>query len=336
MASRYRFFTPPPTKVATGRAAEVYAQLAADFIVPAPTFATLSPTPELLAATWALTRESLLAGRAPRVGKEVVAAAVSRANRCQFCVDAHVMLMHSLGEHDVAELMADGGIPGDPRLAGLLDWAVASRTPRQSDRPGPASHVEEYLGTALVFHFINRMVSALLGPNLLPGNLQRSPLVRNLGGRAYAGTTRRLLEPGLSLPLLAGIPMGSPSAWAGSSPIGVAYAALRSVAGRGAALLGDDARALVVQTVDALDGAHPQRPADWAWSLVTALPTEDRIGARMALLAAFSPAAIAPGDVALWRLSRPADADLIHLLAFGAMTAVDHVEAHLSRAVPAA
>jgi AhpD family alkylhydroperoxidase len=336
MASTYRLFTPPPAKLATGLAADVYAQLSSDFMGPAPTFTALSPTPELLAATWALMRESLLAGQAPRVDKELVAAAVSRANRCQFCVDAHVILIHAVGEHDLAETIAAGKTPGEPHLAGLRDWAVASRTPRQAKRPGPSGHVEEYLGTLLAFHFINRGVSALLGENLLPGNLQRSPLVRNIGGRAYARSTRRLLEPGKSLPLLAGIPIGSPPAWAGSSPIGVAYAALRSVAGRGAALLGDEARALVVQTVDALDGAHPKRPTDWAWSLVRDLPTEDRLGARIALLAAFSPAAISLGDAALWKQTRPADADLIHLVAFGAMTAVDHVEAHLTRVVPAA
>lgn len=336
MASTYRLLTPPPAKLESGLAADVYAQLSSDFIGPAPTFAALSPTPELLAATWALFRESSLAGQAPRLDKEVVAAAVSRANRCQFCVDAHVIFIHALGEHDLAETIADGETPDEPHLAGLLDWAVASRTPRQANRPGPSGHVEEYLGTLLAFHFINRGVSALLTEKLLPGNLQRSSLVRNVSGRAYARTARRLLEPGQSLPLLAGIPIGAPPAWAGSSPIGVAYAALRSVAGRGAALLGDDARALIASTVDALDGAHPQRPADWAWSLVTDLPSKDRIGARMALLAAFAPAAITPGDVALWQLTRPAEADLIHLVAFGAMTAVDHVEAHLTRDVPAA
>jgi hypothetical protein len=161
-------------------------------------------------------------------------------------------------------------------------------------------------------------------------------LVRNLGGRAYSRTARRVREPGTSLPLLADIAMGSPPSWAGSSPIGFAYAALRSAAGRGAGLLGDKARALLAHTVGALDGAHPAQPADWARSLVAELPSEDRIGARMALLAAFSPAAITMGDVGLWQLSRPADADLIHLLAFGAMTAVDHIEAHLTRIVPVA
>ncbi|HEX7746779.1 MAG TPA: carboxymuconolactone decarboxylase family protein [Micromonosporaceae bacterium] len=336
MASTYRLFTPPPAKLATGLAADVYAQLSSDFMGPAPTFTALSPTPELLAATWALMRESLLAGQASRVGKEVVAAAVSRANRCQFCIDAHVIFLHALGEHDLAETIADGRTPGEPPMAGLLDWAVASRTPQRASRPGPSGHVEEYLGTLLAFHFINRGVSALLTESLLPGNLQRSSLVRNLGGRAYARTARQAREPGKSLSLLAGIPIGAPPAWAGSSPIGVAYAALRSVAGRGAGLLGDEARALVAQTVKTLDGAHPQRPADWAWSLVTNLPTEDRLGARIALLAAFSPASISPGDAALWRQIRPADADLIHLVAFDAMTAVEHVEAHLTRVVPAA
>lgn len=335
MTSTYRFFNPPPARAATGLAADVYAQLSADFIGPVPTFSAMSPAPELLAAAWALMRESLLAGHAPRVGKEVVAAAVSRANRCQFCVDAHVMLMHALGEHSLAEAVAAGETPGDAGLARLLDWALASRAPRETRPPVPARHVEEYLGTALAFHFINRMVSALLTGNLLPGNLQRSSLVRNLGGRAYARTVRRVPQPGQSLPLLADIDAGAPPAWGGSSPVGLAYAALRAAAGR-TGLLGDEARALVVRTVHALDGAHPARPADWARSLVTTLPSQDRIGARMALLAAFSPAAITVGDVALWRLTRPADADLIHVLAFGAMAAVEHVEAYLSRTVPAA
>lgn len=335
MASSYRFFNPPPARLATGLAADVYAQLSADFMGPLPTFTALSPAPDLLAATWALMRESLLAGEAPRVDKEVVATAVSRGNRCRFCIDAHVMLMHALGEHDLAELLAGGGVPGDPHLAALVDWAVASRTPRQTGRPCPAANPAEYLGTALAFHFINRVVSALLTENLLPGNLQRSSLVRNLGGRAYARAARREREPGRSLPLLADIPAGSPPAWAGSSPVGVAYAALRAAAGRGAELLGDEARGLLAHTVDVLDGAHPDRPADWAWSLVTGLPTVDRIGARIALLAAFSPAAIAPGDVALWRLTRPADADLIRLVAFGAVTAVERVEAQLTRVIPA-
>ncbi|NUT37278.1 MAG: hypothetical protein HOV79_29890, partial [Hamadaea sp.] len=128
MASQYRFFTPPSLKTATGRAGAVQAQLAAEFPAASPTFSALSPVPELMAGTWALMRESLLAGVVPRIDKEVVATTVSRANRCRFCVDAHTVLLHALGEHDLAERVARGDRPADPGLAALVRWAKATRT----------------------------------------------------------------------------------------------------------------------------------------------------------------------------------------------------------------
>ncbi|MCX5065703.1 carboxymuconolactone decarboxylase family protein [Micromonospora lupini] len=318
----YRFFTPVPTKAATGRTADVYQQSRDDFLGPLPTFQVLSAVPEVLAATWSLLREALLAGDASRVERELVAAAVSRANRCQFCVDSHVLLLHALGEHGLAEVIVRGGTPPDPRHAELVRWAQASRSPRAAD--WSSAYRPEVTGTLLAFHFINRIVSALLDEDLLPGGLQRSPLVRSVGGRLYARAARERKEPGRSLPLLdAGTT--SPPAWAGDSPVGVAYASLRAAATRGGDLLGDVARQTVTATVRWEDGRFPARPADWAVDLVRDVPGRDRIGTRIALLAAFAPSAISVGDVALWRLSHPADADLVRLVAYGAITATDHV-----------
>nr|BFE66717.1 hypothetical protein GCM10020092_000180 [Actinoplanes digitatis] len=130
-------------------------------------------------------------------------------------------------------------------------------------------------------------------------------------------------EPGRSLPLLDGTTAAP--AWAGGSPVGIAYASLRNAATAGGEVLSDLARQTVAATVRWEDGRHPERPAEWAAELVQDLPGADRVGARMALLAAFAPSAIDPGDVALWRLSHPADADLVRLVAYGAITATDHV-----------
>ncbi|MGY0003110.1 carboxymuconolactone decarboxylase family protein [Micromonospora sp. I033] len=323
----YRFFTPAPAKAATGLTAEVYRQLRTEFIGPVPTFQALSAVPEVLAATWALMREALLAGEAPRVDRELVASAVSRANRCRFCVDAHVMLLHALSEHELAEVIARGGTPPESRHAELLGWAEASRSPRAAGWTSP--HGPEVTGTLLAFHFINRIVSALLDPDLLPGGLQRSPVVRSVGGRLYARAARERKEPGRSLSLLDPGTTASP-AWAGDSPVGVAYAALRTAALRGGDLLGDVARQTVTATVRWEDGRHPARPAEWAADLIRDLPGTDRVGTRIALLAAFAPSAIRSGDVALWRLSHPADADLVRLVAYGAITATDHVAGALA------
>ncbi|GAA2575347.1 carboxymuconolactone decarboxylase family protein [Dactylosporangium fulvum] len=318
----YRFFSPAPPKAATGLTAEVYRQLRDEFLGPVPTFQALSAVPEVMAATWALMREALLAGDTSRVDRELVASAVSRANRCRFCVDAHVMLLHALGEHELAEVVARGGTPPRPRHAELAAWAEASRNPRAAAWTSP--HGPELTGTLLAFHCINRVVSALLDPDLLPGGLQRAPVVRSVGGRLYGRTAREPKEPGRSLPLLdAGAT--APPAWAGDSPVGVAYASLQHAATQGGDLLSDVARQTVTATVRWEDGRHPDRPAEWAAELVRDLPGTDRVGTRIVLLAAFAPGAISPGDVALWRLSHPADADLVRLVAYGAITATDHV-----------
>ncbi|SCF02491.1 alkylhydroperoxidase AhpD family core domain-containing protein [Micromonospora viridifaciens] len=325
----YRFFTPSPAKAATGLTAEVYRQMRDEFLGPAPTFQALSAVPEVLAATWALMREALLAGDVSRVDRELVASAVSRANRCRFCVDAHVMLLHALGAHELAEVVARGETPAEPRYAELAAWAEASRSPVAADWSSP--YRPEVTGTLLAFHFINRIVSALLDPDLLPGGLQRSPVVRSVGGRLYARTARESKEPGRSLSLLdAGT--AAPPGWAGDSPVGVAYASLKNAAMQGGDLLSDVARQTVTATVRWEDGRHPARPAEWAADLIRDLPGADRVGARIALLAAFAPSAIRAGDVGLWRLSHPADADLVRLVAYGAITATDHVAQALSPA----
>ncbi|WP_328425283.1 carboxymuconolactone decarboxylase family protein [Micromonospora sp. NBC_00389] len=325
----YRFFTPNPAKAATGLTAEVYRQLWDDFIGPVPTFQALSPVPEVLAATWALMREALLAGDASRVDRELVASTVSRANRCRFCVDAHVMLLHALGEHALGEVIAQGGTPPEPRHADLARWAEASRSPKAAGWTSP--YGPEVTGTLLAFHFINRIVSALLDPDLLPGGLQRSPLVRSVGGRLYAKTARGPKEPGRGLSLV-DADTTAPPAWAGDSPVGVAYVALRNAATQCGDLLGDVARQTVTATVRWEDGRYPARPSDWAVDLVRDVPGTDRVGTRIALLAAFAPSAISVGDVALWRLSHPADADLVRLVAYGAITATDHVAQALASA----
>jgi AhpD family alkylhydroperoxidase len=318
----YRFFSPAPAKAATGLTAAVYQQLREDFRGPVPTFQALSAAPEVLAASWALMREALLAGQDRRIEREVVAASVSRANRCQFCVDAHVTLLHSLGASELAEVIARGDTPPQPKHAELARWAAGSRTPRAVGWTSP--YRPEITGTLLAFHFINRIVSALLAPDLLPAGLQRFPVVRSAGGRLYARAAREPKEPGLGLALL-GPASAMPPAWAGESPVGVAYAALRAAATKGGEPLSDIARRTVGATVRWEDGRHPADPAGWATDLVRDLPGADRAGTRIALLAAFAPGAITAADVAGWRALHPADAELVRLVAYGAITATDHV-----------
>ncbi|WP_329527772.1 carboxymuconolactone decarboxylase family protein [Streptomyces sp. NBC_01462] len=332
MPSPFRHTTPPEPASASGPVRAVYTQLARDFgITRAPTFVVLSSVPEIMASAWALMRESLIAGDGGRTGKELAALGVSEANRCPFCVDAHKMLLHATGDHALAERVARGEQPADEDQARVLAWGRATRipgAPELTPYPFPAPHAPAYIGTALAFHFINRVVSALLTERLLPGNVQRFRAVRSLGGRSLSRTVRRHPAPGAGLTLLDGAGLalldhaGPGPDWARATTVGPAYAALRAAAGEGERLLDADDRILVRETLGAWDGAHP--PLAW-----DGLPGRDRPGARLALLAALAPYRITEEDVAAWRTPDRTDAALVRLVAYGAFAAVDRIESAL-------
>ncbi|MFD3503651.1 carboxymuconolactone decarboxylase family protein [Streptomyces sp. NPDC058676] len=329
MPTPFRYTEPSPPKAATGRVAEVYAQLSRDFGIDEPvTFVVLSSAPEILAPVWALMRESLIAGPGSRTGKELAALGVSLANKCPFCVDAHTMLLHATGDHALAERLVRGERPENEQHARVLEWGRRTRVPGglgPEPYPFPREHAPGYLGTALAFHFINRIVSALLTENLLPGNAQRFRVVRSLAGRTLSRTVRRPAVPGEALALLDLPDPGEAPGWADGTPVGLAYAALIRAAMAGAGLLDAEEQALVEETLWDWDGTHP--PLD-----LSGFPDRrESPGARLALLAALAPYRITDEDVAAWRRPEHTDHCLVHLVSYGAFAAVDRIETAFNR-----
>ncbi|MET9497620.1 carboxymuconolactone decarboxylase family protein [Streptomyces sp. NPDC006552] len=330
MSGPYRYTRPPSPAAATGTAATVWAQTASDFgIARPPTLVVLTSAPELLAPAWALLRESLIAGSGSRTDRELVAAGVSQANRCPFCVDAHAVLLHATGDHALGEAVAAAAAPRDERAARLLAWGRATRVPGAPELTPPpfaAADLASHLGTALAFHFVNRIVSALCDENLLPAGAQRLRAVRSLAGRSVSRVVRAAHAPGASLTLLDS--PGPGPRWAAGTSVGPAYDALRAAAASGADLLDDTDLGLVLETVARWDGSHPGPGPD-------GLPDRaERPGARLALLAALAPYRITAADVAAWRVPPFTDRCLVRLIAYGAFAAVDRIESALPVPVP--
>src|SRR5262249_62115548 len=97
---RVKYIAPVRPEAATGLVAAVYEQLARDFQLLAPITLT-SPLPALLAARWTVTRETLITGAAPRLEKELVAAAVSKANAGPYSTAGHAPKPHGGGRDAV-------------------------------------------------------------------------------------------------------------------------------------------------------------------------------------------------------------------------------------------
>ncbi len=187
--------------VAAGSLSEkVLAQVRKKFGAEVEPFTLHRPVPELLAGAWMACRETLLAGKGDRDANELVATAVSTINRCPYCIDAHsIMLMEASG-YDYTDASAD------PNLNTIASWASSTltpdspilKTPPFSDTEAPA-----FIGTAVFFHYINRLVTILLGNSPLPFSSGLPKKVSlHLAAWFFGGAIRLPKAPGASLDLL--------------------------------------------------------------------------------------------------------------------------------------
>jgi alkylhydroperoxidase family enzyme len=237
-----------------GPVGDVYRQVARDFGMLAPPVSLHAPAPAVLAASWMLLRETLVAsGSASRAAKEAVAASVSRANACPYCVDVH--------------------------------GAVADRLPS----PSSISLDDPSLrAVALTFHYLNRMVNTFLPSSPLPASAGRR--VRSLAGSVWARFARRRRAPGASLSLLPPAPLPPDLEWASGSPVlsSALARAAEAYTAAGEASVPFAVRQLVRERVEQWDGKPPGVGSSWAAEAAAGLPEEHRALGRFALLVALA------------------------------------------------
>jgi AhpD family alkylhydroperoxidase len=324
MSPGVRHVTPVDPKQAEGLVAEVYRQVKPELGVIGPAITMLSPAPELLAPVWSLLRESLLVGGPEeRTAKEVVATVIAVRNECRFCTDAHTMMLHAAGESELAEAVRSGRVPRE--WSALADWALEPGP----EGPFPAEAAPRFIGTALAFELITRLVKAL-AHNESPSAVTNLRLGRQVASRLVRQAVAADLEPGTSLALLEDLPgwvraleVREP-AWAAGSPVGRAYGTVRAIAGYGSMLLSDQAADAVARTVGAGGTALGGPPPVLAGA--ADLPGQAALGARLAVSAALAPEAVTESDVDSWRGDEFTDHCVVYLLAYGAMSAVDAVQ----------
>ncbi|MFD0747042.1 carboxymuconolactone decarboxylase family protein [Phytohabitans flavus] len=273
-------------------------------------------------------------GAVDRLGKEAVAAAVSVANICPYCVDMHSTGMYDLStEHDAEAIAADRlDDVADVRVRALASWA---RVAHQPDAPAavrpPFQEDEraELVGVVVSFHYLSRMVNVFLANFLLPPRLSPRARRRFKHGisRVLSASLREIREPGRSLPLLPDAPLPPDAGWAVGNPT-VASAVARSYAAFEAAgerALSPAVRALVRQRLDGWRGEETGLSREWCEDLIAALPEPDRAAARLALLTALASYQVDEETVREFRLRGHSAADLIDAAAWASFTAARRV-----------
>jgi AhpD family alkylhydroperoxidase len=343
--SGIRYLQPVSPAAATGLVAEVYAQARREFGL-LPPIPLHSPVPRLLAGAWCVLRETLLAGRVGRPVKEALAAAVSHLNRCPYCIDAHTLMLEAAGERDAARALAGGkpGVLSDEGLREVVAWGAAHRSPGTaplSRAPFPAADTSEMIGTAMAFHYINRMAHVFLPESAypLPPAVHWVYWARGWMRKLAAGRFKALVSarrvPGESLALLEPAELPADLPWARGNP-NVAGAFARFAAAVEKAVqdaLPEGVRERVVERLAAWDGTDPGF-GGLSEEELDGIPREERAAGRLALLTAFASYRVDGAVIAAYRARRPADSQLLGAVSWVSYVAARQVGQWLWEALP--
>lgn len=338
-----RHLTPVPPGTAEPLAERVYRQVERSFGVLAPPVALHAPAPEAMAACWMMLRETLVApGLVGRAVKEAVAAAVSRTNTCPYCVSVHAATLRGIAGRTPAALIAADRIGeiADPVLRDAAAWAreaSLSASPDPIPAPFERDRGPEYLGVALTFHYINRMVNVFLEDAPMPPGAPRRglPVVERILSAMIRSAGRRCGAPGESLELLPEAELPADLDWARGNP-DVAQALARAAAAverAGERSVPDRVRELVRARLAVWDGRpHGARPS-WAGDAVASLPAADRSAGRLALLVAMASYQVDASTVQRVRAETGRESAVVEIASWAALAAARRTAA---RAVPAA
>jgi uncharacterized peroxidase-related enzyme len=142
-------------------------------------------------------------GDAPRASRELVAALVSRANRCSYCTDAHEAFLAAVGGNArrAEALLATTAPDATP-----LERALVALVRRAHDAPASLDPADlgalravagddalDHVLVLAAFHFYNRIVDLLgVPPEVLPRALRRVEPLRRLSVRAATMVVGRM------------------------------------------------------------------------------------------------------------------------------------------------
>ena len=323
--AQIRFVEPVRPERAPEPVVRVYEQVEQDFGMLAPPISLHAPAPATLAAAWVMLRECMVAtGQVRREVKEAVAVGVSLTNACPYCVEVHSMALYGLTRPADALAVATGraGEVSDPELQRAASWAAAGPAgpPAAPQRQRP-----ELVGTAVTFHYLNRMSNVFLVespiPPGVPGAARRA--IRRAAGQLLRPVLRRPAEPGAALDLLPPAPLPADLAWAAGNPrLSAAFArAAAAVEAAGRRSVPDPVRKLV-DTVLRDPAAGPVGPSRaWVGPVVADLPPADRPVAQFALLTALASYQVTPPVVDELRRQHRDDRSLIEIAAWASLAA---------------
>ena len=324
-----KYIQPISAGSAEGLVAEVYSQIKQEFGSLVEPFTLHSPIPNLLAGAWMAARESQLVGRVRRDLKEAVAAVVSTINHCPYCIDAHTITLKAIGKHKASQAITNGEIDqiSDSKMYSMIRWASATRSPGSEPLLSPPFSREEepeVIGTAVFYHYINRMVTILLTETPLPSNRSwlKRPL-KKLASLLFSEAVRRTIPRGESLRFLPEADLPPDLSWSKQVPtIAQAFACLAStIDSVGIRTLSPEVCKLIQEQVRTWKGEDPGLSRGWTEHKIRGLGEASQAAGRLTLLTALAPHQVDDETILNFQTYFPEDEELLGALAWASFTA---------------
>jgi AhpD family alkylhydroperoxidase len=335
-----KYLSPLRRPSAQSLVGQIYSQIRQDFGVVADLFLLHSPIPELLAGMWSVMRETGIVGQVPWLVKEAVAAAVAQINACSYCVDIHTALAAAHASKPLTLLIKQGRTAeiSDPSLRAVVAWAQASRSPGSTlllTPPFSAQEAPELIGTAVLHHYINRMVHVFLPESLLPASLRGGwigAVIWSQIGRKLAQSRDQAKPVGTSLRFLpAEAELPAEMSWASPSPtISRAFAGWATLVHRiSGEILSPQVRTLVTSTLQEWKGESSLFNRAWVNQAVADLVEADQAAGKLALLTAVAPYQIDEEIIREFRVHHVTDTQLVGVVAWASFAAAYRIASWL-------
>lgn len=338
-----RYIKPVKANEASGKLEKTYKQIRSDFQL-VPPLTMFSPSPELLAGVWSIWRESQFAvGRVPRFITEAIAAGVSSINSCPYCVDAHTGMLHASSDNDIVKAIQQKNclLIRNTQHRDIVEWALENRSPNSDILKSPPfseQQAPEIIGTAVVYHFINRMVSIFLDDTPLPVP-SRSDHLRRLASFIFGKTIgiriiKRRPEAGKSLEFIPTVTLSNDMPWnLENKYIAASFAGFTSLIQNAAdKIIPDNIQNLTRQHINTWSGNDMGMGRGWLNEIVENLSHNDKPVARLTLLSALAPYQICENDILEFRSIHPTDAQLLTVTSWASFSAAIRVSKWLYNA----
>ena len=159
---------------AQGKLKQLYKHIEPNFGKLAEPLVLHSLNVEFTAGIWAMLYETILAeGKVKRSLKEAIATSISEINKCNYCVDAHSIMIFGTEKDLINNISNIKNVKTEPitKENKIILWALQNLNFNNSiilNPPFSKEEAPEIIGTAVLFHYINRMVNLFAGDTPLP------------------------------------------------------------------------------------------------------------------------------------------------------------------------